>query len=62
MPKAGDSAEKRVARRVQSVLQLSYTHALRLVRAAKVPECNWSTAANVVIEEYAGPGFPEVAE
>lgn len=60
MPKAGNSAEKLAARRIQNTLDILYTEALALLRAAKVPEVNWGTAADVVIEEAAGPGFPEV--
>lgn len=58
MPKSGNSAEELAARRVQNVLQIPYTEALRLLRAAKVPEVNWGTAADVVIEDAIGPGLP----
>ena len=59
MPKAGDSAQKLAARRVQNTLNIPYTRALRLVNEAKVPECNWGQAADAVLLEQAGEGFPE---
>lgn len=62
MPKAGNSAEKLAARRVQNVLNIPYTRALRLVNAAKVPDCNWGQAADAVLLEHAGEGLPEPGE
>jgi hypothetical protein len=59
MPKAGNSAQKLAARRVQNTLQIRYTHALKLVNEAKVPGRNWGQTADAVIEERSGTGFPE---
>lgn len=59
MPKAGNSAQKLAARRVQNTLNIPYTRALRLVTEAKVPDRNWGQAADVVLQEQAGPGLPD---
>jgi hypothetical protein len=58
-PRAGNSAQKLAARRVQNTLNIRYTEALNLVNQAKVPECNWGQAADAVILEHAGEGLPE---
>jgi urease gamma subunit len=58
MTKNGNSAQKLAARRVQNVLGLRYTEALRLVTMAKVDGCNWGQAADAVILEHAGEGLP----
>lgn len=58
-PRAGNSAQKLAARRVQNTLNIRYTEALRLVTDAKVPECNWGQAADAVLLELAGEGLPE---
>lgn len=58
MPRAGSSAQKVATRRVQNTLQVSYTQALRWVEEKKTPEMNWGQAADAVIQEQAGTGFP----
>jgi urease gamma subunit len=58
----GNSAQKLAARRVQNTLQWNYTRALRAITEAKTEDTNWGQAADTVIAEQAGPGFPEVAE
>lgn len=59
MPKAGNSAQKKAARRVQNTLQWPYTRALRAVTEKKTPDAHWDQAADAVLQEHAGPGFPE---
>lgn len=54
-----DDAERLAATRVQNTLHIGRAEAFRLVRAAKVPECNWGQAADAVILEMAGEGLPE---
>lgn len=58
MPKAGNNAEKKAARRVQEVFGFTYTSALRLVREAKTPDTNWTQAADRVLAEQQ-PGLFE---
>jgi hypothetical protein len=62
MPKNGNSAEKRAARRVQQTLTLPYTQALRLVQEKKNPTLTWDQTADAVLTEQAGPGFEEAAQ
>ena len=57
MTKAGNSAQKRAARRVQNVLGVRYTEALRLVTASQGPKRDWAAAADAVIAQYAGDGL-----
>jgi len=54
-----DDAERLAATRVQNTLRIARADAFRLVRAAKVPECNWGQAADAVLLEHAGEGLPE---
>jgi hypothetical protein len=51
MPKAGNSAEKAAARRVQKEFDFPYTLALRLVRGAKTTDRTWPETADFVIAE-----------
>jgi hypothetical protein len=62
MPRAGNSAQKLAARRVQNTLQWPYTKALRAVTEQKTEDINWGQAADKVLAEHAGPGLPEAAE
>jgi hypothetical protein len=62
MPRAGNSAQKLAARRVQNTLGWNYTRALRAVTEAKTEDRHWGHAADAVIAEHAGPGLPEVSE
>lgn len=60
MPRAGNSAEKLAARRVQHILGIPYTAALRKVRERKTVDINWGQAADQVLAEL-GPQLPEDA-
>ena len=62
MPKAGNSAQKRAARRVQTTLDVPYTVALRAVTEKKTPDINWDQAADAALAEAAGPGLFEVQQ
>ena len=62
MTKAGNSAQKLAARRVQNTLGWRYTQALRAVTEEKTNEINWGQAADAVLAREAGPGLPEGGE
>ncbi len=58
MPRKGNTAEKAAARRVQEVLGIPYTRALRLVQEAKTENTHWGQAADRVLTEQQ-PGLFE---
>lgn len=57
-----NDAQRLAARRVQNTLHVDRTTALHLVDQAKTDEINWGQAADLVITERAGDGFPEVTQ
>lgn len=57
-----DDAESLAARRVQNILRGTRAEAFRALRAAKTDEINWGQAADRVLQQLAGDGFPEAAE
>lgn len=62
MPRAGNSAQKLAARRVQNTLAWPYTRALRAVTEQKTDDINWGQAADKVLAEQADPGLFEAKE